>query len=196
VENAQKEGMPCDLVVGRSTEIRRAALASLITESTKGLQGGAGSTVQSNPTANISAIRLLCPSKELFTLINQVDKHVITPIITNPRYFCVLKEGFIGYIALKVKEHEAYSLTADLFAKYLGKSFIDDKLVNTLSKNLCAKMYDVILRSAANDFVTNTLGTMKALQNSTAPQILWERLTFRLQVTRRRLCNSSSFISP
>jgi hypothetical protein len=77
-------------------------LASLITESIKGLQGGAGSTLQSNPTANISAIRLLCPSKELFTLIDQVE-----------------------------------------FAKYLRKSSIDDKLFNTLSENLCAKMYDV-----------------------------------------------------
>jgi hypothetical protein len=120
--------------------------------------------------------RLLCPSKEIFELLQKVENEVTTPILTKPRFFCVLKGDIIGYVRNMIHSHASYAAVEDLFCTILRGAQCSEKFVRLWAPRMSAKMFDFYQRSAANDFVLRFSDQMTSLQNCT------ERLEFRNQV--------------
>ena len=142
-----------------------------------------GDTIAPTAVSTIQ-IRLLCPSLEIWSLMEKIEREVFVPILTKPLFFCVLKDGIMGYLAYKIRSHDVYEKVHDLFEKILSP--ISVSFSNKWSYILTSKLFDYYQRSAANDFVTKMCDTIKSLRNCS------ERLQFRTQVMTDSVMNITS----
>jgi hypothetical protein len=121
-------------------------------------------------------IKLLCPGTKIFRYMQEVEIAVTTPILTQPRFFCVLKEGIIFYLSYRIRSHPAYLHVEEFLESILSNARCSTAFVKKWAPVLTAKLFDLYQRSAANDFVIRTIEDMKGLNNCS------ERLQFRNQV--------------